>query len=783
MNSIPRFSPITLLIVGFVLCAIPLAFAGDDTLPGRSADDVVSMDANFKSISILDIDVSGLVSSAKSGVVSFPWGDSTIELSLENSNLWTGKLQFYINDGFNEIPVDLPDPFPYKGQVVGDPESHVRLTISADLTWVRGHIAYGREYFIIEQRKNEPSKDGLVEHYVYRRSDLEDFEGICGTDDDFADMPATSESSGPDKASATFYIKPYGDAEFYNINPNDWNSRMVAEINSVSAIFERDVDVVFQINGAGTFVNLSNQPLRSSSTVRLMGQLVDYFKTPGGVHRQLVHLLTGKDLTGDTLGMAKQAQSGRCLGYSLCQLGPTYYLSVIVCAHEIGHIFNANHEYGAIEYSWDPTCLWEQYTIMQAPQINPLCMTDHFSATNKSRMEVWDNKLTDFTPPPVEASVDYNATYTRNRDVTVEAYIQGGDMPIYLMVFANYGEPFAFMSCEGGGGDATLTLPAGDGLKRIQIQVYDEVDNLATIIDTIILDQTPPSLVPGYVTSGHLIDICSTDRTVSVTWDPASDATSGIGGYSYSWTEGATSTPDDTIDQVDPGVTISSGALSDGQWYFNIHAIDNAGWTGPVTSIGPFIIAPAPAAPESLWCTKDTVDTGEPFTLEWSTVADVVGYDLYQNGILVYRGIQTDTSLICGTEGEYVYTVFACNDCGCNDTAATFVMQVILPSDVEDIENPNLPDRLVLGQNYPNPFNPETRIEFSLPRASFISLEIYNITGSRVRTLVNERLTAGHKAVTWDGRDDLGNPVSSGIFIYRLRADHESITKKMLLLR
>ena len=101
---------------------------------------------------------------------------------------------------------------------------------------------------------------------------------------------------------------------------------------------------------------------------------------------------------------------------------------------------------------------------------------------------------------------------------------------------------------------------------------------------------------------------------------------------------------------------------------------------------------------------------------------------------------------------------------------------------VEEIDSPEVPEHFMLSQNYPNPFNPETRIEFSISRLSITTIDVFNILGGRVRRLVNEQLSAGHKVVTWDGRGDNGQRVSSGIYFYRITADDFVDTKTMILL-
>ncbi len=103
---------------------------------------------------------------------------------------------------------------------------------------------------------------------------------------------------------------------------------------------------------------------------------------------------------------------------------------------------------------------------------------------------------------------------------------------------------------------------------------------------------------------------------------------------------------------------------------------------------------------------------------------------------------------------------------------------------VEDDEHGGLlPEKLKLAQNYPNPFNPSTTIEFSLPRAEHVRLEVINVLGRVVTTLVDGERAAGQHEVVWDGASDAGNRVASGVYFYRLAAGGNSLTKKMLLLK
>jgi hypothetical protein len=85
------------------------------------------------------------------------------------------------------------------------------------------------------------------------------------------------------------------------------------------------------------------------------------------------------------------------------------------------------------------------------------------------------------------------------------------------------------------------------------------------------------------------------------------------------------------------------------------------------------------------------------------------------------------------------------------------------------------------ANNYPNPFNPETTIAFSVPAAGATTLKIYNLKGQVVRTLVNDVREAGNHSVVWNGKDDNGNSVASGMYFYRVNHNDKSITRKMLL--
>jgi hypothetical protein len=112
--------------------------------------------------------------------------------------------------------------------------------------------------------------------------------------------------------------------------------------------------------------------------------------------------------------------------------------------------------------------------------------------------------------------------------------------------------------------------------------------------------------------------------------------------------------------------------------------------------------------------------------------------------------------------------------------------EVIIPVDVNTTGIAGeelLPTTYAVNQNYPNPFNPSTTIKYQLPQTSDVQLQIFNVLGQKVRTLVNSRVEAGYHEAIWDGRNDLGHQVASGIYIYKFQAGNFQKTLKLMLLK
>lgn len=114
--------------------------------------------------------------------------------------------------------------------------------------------------------------------------------------------------------------------------------------------------------------------------------------------------------------------------------------------------------------------------------------------------------------------------------------------------------------------------------------------------------------------------------------------------------------------------------------------------------------------------------------------------------------------------------------------AVCYPLMYMDPKSAGDVKSA-APFTFDLRQNYPNPFNPSTVVDYSLERKSRVNISIFNILGQKVKTLVDEDLEAGVHRIVWDGRDDRGRQVASGIYFYKMWAGDFVETRKMALIR
>jgi hypothetical protein len=187
----------------------------------------------------------------------------------------------------------------------------------------------------------------------------------------------------------------------------------------------------------------------------------------------------------------------------------------------------------------------------------------------------------------------------------------------------------------------------------------------------------------------------------------------------------------------------------------------------------------------------------ETIELTWNVVLhqDLDGYNVYRSRWENGEFTKLNSEPVSETEyvdasfpdrGAYWYYVTAAysgdgwsaESFGSNKDAG-FIGSPVGIGDDSDI----IPKEFFLSQNYPNPFNPLTSIEYGLPASARVRIDIFNILGQNVRTLVDEYQLAGYKRVIWDGKDRNGRAVSSGVYFYSIKAADKQATKKMVLLK
>ncbi len=110
---------------------------------------------------------------------------------------------------------------------------------------------------------------------------------------------------------------------------------------------------------------------------------------------------------------------------------------------------------------------------------------------------------------------------------------------------------------------------------------------------------------------------------------------------------------------------------------------------------------------------------------------------------------------------------------------------LLLQANLLDIESTddNLPTSFAFHQNYPNPFNPSTKLEFDLPKQIDVSLKVYDIMGREITTIINETMDPGYHRRVWNGRNNIGQQLPSGIYIARLVTQEYGKSIKMVLLK
>jgi hypothetical protein len=217
-----------------------------------------------------------------------------------------------------------------------------------------------------------------------------------------------------------------------------------------------------------------------------------------------------------------------------------------------------------------------------------------------------------------------------------------------------------------------------------------------------------------------------------------------------------------TLDSVSYGGSISTDSVLGG------HIIDPATQTVKINYAPVLYNSPSPTIVTTGGLLAElffTLSTDAPPGL---IVIDSINHDslVELNGTISHRWIRIN---MADNTGENFYLP--------NFMAGA--VRVMVPTDVNDDNgNAGLPGSFALNQNYPNPFNPSTSISFDLPQASHVKLEVFNVLGQSVKSLINKHLGAGSHSVEFDASNQ-----PSGVYFYRLTYSDGSETRKMILVK
>lgn len=235
---------------------------------------------------------------------------------------------------------------------------------------------------------------------------------------------------------------------------------------------------------------------------------------------------------------------------------------------------------------------------------------------------------------------------------------------------------------------------------------------------------------------------------------------------------------------------VVTGLEGQSQYYWRVNST-NAGGTSDFSNNFNFTTG-FPSTPELSYPINNTGNIPVDTVLYWHSTPSAISFDLMiargadfaQNTIFTDTSGLTDTTFsISGLSNNtfYFWKIRANNLYGTSNWSSVWKFKTIAPTSVEEVTfNPN---ENSLEQNFPNPFNPVTQIRYTLPQLANVSLKIYDILGREVKTLVNSEQSAGAYYLEWNGTNNFGSQVASGMYIYRIVAGKFVQTKKMMFLK
>jgi len=350
-----------------------------------------------------------------------------------------------------------------------------------------------------------------------------------------------------------------------------------------------------------------------------------------------------------------------------------------------------------------------------------------------------------------------------------------------------------------GVGTMTTSLVLGGGDSHyVHLRTMDNAGNWssgAIELGPFWIDTSGPGSVTGLGSPSHVVGVWSNDNTIEAEWTAPGGGGSGVAGYSILWNGSASTDPDLTVETT--ALSTVSPPQTDGQRYVHVRAINGAGVAGPTSHLGAFRIdAKAPTALVATPHGGETWQAEDIETIEFGyidTGSGVANLELHYStdGGATFPNPNLIANPLIGTS-SFAWPIphdpstaavvrLRVTDVAGNigeDVSGVFTLREIPTSVSPEVHS------FALYQNVPNPFNPTTQIRYDVPNgAARVVLRVYDINGRLVRTLVDEQGSTGQNVTTWDGSDDRGSRVSSGIYFYQLSSGRFSQTRKMVILK
>ncbi len=198
----------------------------------------------------------------------------------------------------------------------------------------------------------------------------------------------------------------------------------------------------------------------------------------------------------------------------------------------------------------------------------------------------------------------------------------------------------------------------------------------------------------------------------------------------------------------------------------------------PTESVSVYVDSQYYTAPVNLFAQQEGLDV--VVTWQMPENRDLTGFNVYRDSVLA---VSIDDSTIREwldiepMPGIHSYQLSALYGGVESPLTEPFVLDVV------NVNEMDVPEVVMLVGNAPNPFNPSTTIRYAIPHSDHVKLEIFNVRGQKVVTLVDRNLRAGYHSATWQGLDQSGKHVSSGVYMYRLVTQDKTLSRKMLLLK